>query len=120
MRKLLTLIFVLAMPLPAAASEFVVVSDKAEFLSLVQDRQLRLALLSLTLLVQPDGTIKGQALGSEVTGTWAWQDGYFCRQMAWNGKAVPYNCQLVEVRDASSMRFTVDQGKGDSAVFQLR
>ncbi|OYX24090.1 MAG: hypothetical protein B7Z10_09905 [Rhodobacterales bacterium 32-66-7] len=120
MQKTLALMVALALPLPVAASDFLVVSDRGEFLSLVQDRELRLAMLGLSLSVKPDGTIEGQALGSEVTGTWAWQDGFFCREMAWNGKAVPYNCQVVEVKDAASLRFTSDQGKGDSAVFQLR
>jgi hypothetical protein len=33
---------------------------------------------------------------------------------------IDYNCQLVEVSADRSMRFTVDQGKGDSATFRLR
>ncbi|OYW51863.1 MAG: hypothetical protein B7Z31_13340 [Rhodobacterales bacterium 12-65-15] len=71
MQKTLALMVALALPLPVAASDFLVVSDRGEFLSLVQDRELRLAMLGLSLSVKPDGTIEGQALGSEVTGTWA-------------------------------------------------
>lgn len=33
--------------------------------------------------------------------------------------AIPWNCQLVEVRD-DTLRFTVDKGAGDSASFRLR
>ena len=62
---------------PAAASDFVPVVDKSEFLSLVEGRDLRIGLYNLTLNVLPDGQIKGRALGWDISGSWAWQDGYF-------------------------------------------
>jgi hypothetical protein len=106
--------------LPAAANDFEPVSDLAEFLSLVDGRELRLGLFGISLKVTPDGRIDGTALGYEVTGSWAWQDGFFCREMDWGGTPIPYNCQLVEVRGNDVIRFTVDQGAGDSAQFNLR
>jgi len=120
MHRSIALFLALALPFPALANDFVPVRDKGEFLSLVQDRELRLSLYGLTLNVLPDGRIEGEALGSPVTGTWTWNDGYFCREMGWNGRDIAYNCQLVEAQDASALRFTVDQGKGQSAVFRLR
>ena len=66
------------------------------------------------------GSIAGSALGWDITGHWAWKDGYFCREMDWSGTPITYNCQLVEASGAEKLRFTVDQGKGDSATFRLR
>ena len=109
-----------ALGLPAQAESFAPVTDKSTFLKLVQDRALRHGLLDLTLNVTPDGTIKGRAMGWEVTGSWHWKDGYFCREMDWEGYAIPYNCQLVETNDGRIVRFTVDRGTGDSAQFRLR
>lgn len=106
--------------LPVAASAFEPVREKEQFLSLIKDRALKIGLYNLTLTVLPDGQIKGSALGWEITGTWKWQDGYFCREMDWSGTPISYNCQLVEVLDGEKMRFTVDRGAGDSAVFRLR
>ncbi len=106
--------------LPAVASDFAPVREKTEFLSLVEGRDLRIGLYNLTLNLLPDGQIKGRALGWDITGTWAWKDGYFCREMDWSGMEIPYNCQLVEAREGEVMRFTVDRGKGDSASFKLR
>lgn len=103
-----------------AAEDFVTVNEKAEFLALIENRDLRHGLLGITLLVAPDGTITGDALGWEITGTWDWNDGAFCREMDWSGKSIDYNCQLVEVRGSRDMRFTVDRGAGDSATFRLR
>jgi hypothetical protein len=105
---------------PARASDFVPVAEKQAFVDLVQGRDLRLSLFDITLRILPDGQIKGDALGWGITGTWSWQDGYFCREMDWSGEIIDFNCQLVEAKDASVVRFTVDKGQGKSASFNLR
>lgn len=105
---------------PAAAELFVPVTEKTRFLDLIKDRELRIGLYNLSLNVLPDGRIDGSALGWKITGSWSWNDGYFCREMDWSGKEIGFNCQLVEAAGSDRLRFTVDQGKGDSAVFRLR
>jgi len=107
-------------PLPAVAQEYQPINDQAAFLSLVDGKELRMGLFGIALRIAPDGTIDGSAVGFGVTGTWSWQDGYFCREMDWSGTAIPYNCQLVEARGMTQIRFTVDQGAGDSATFVVR
>ena len=102
-----------------ASVAFQKVNDRDEFIQIVGDAELRLGLFGVTLRVTPDGIIKGSAAGWDVTGTWSWQDGYFCREMDWSGTPVPYNCQLVEV-NGDQVRFTVDRGAGDDATFNLR
>ncbi len=104
----------------ATASDFARVSDQSEFLGYLSGKNLSNRLYGLTLTVSSDGTIEGRAAGYDVSGSWSWQDGYFCRQMDWGGREIPYNCQLVEIRNGNEMRFTVDRGEGDSASFKLR
>lgn len=106
--------------LPAYANDFAKVSDKSEFLKLVDGRDLRIGMFNLTLRLNKNGTINGSALGWDITGSWDWKDGYFCREMDWSGKAIDYNCQLVEARGTEKLRFTVDKGTGDSASFDIR
>lgn len=120
MFRLIAILFSLSAPAMAQANDFQPVTEKGAFLSLVQDRELRIGLYDLSLSVLPDGQIRGSALGWDITGSWQWQDGYFCREMDWSGMEIAYNCQLVEAQGAEKMRFTVDQGKGDSATFRLR
>jgi hypothetical protein len=114
------LLLTLATALPAAAEGFQPVKEKDRFLTLIQDRELRIGLYNLSLNVLPDGSIDGSAMGWKITGNWSWKDGYFCREMDWSGTPISYNCQLVEADGAEKLRFTVDQGKGDSATFRLR
>jgi hypothetical protein len=113
---LLAMIFAL----PAWAEPYMPVRDKQTFMSLIDGKELRLPLWQITLQLQPDGEIAGSALGWGIKGRWEWQDGYFCREMDWSGTPIPFNCQLVEVKGAESVRFTVDRGAGDSAAFRLR
>jgi hypothetical protein len=120
MFRAITTILLLAAPVAAAANDFEPIKDKDDFLSLVQNRELRIGMYNLSLNLLPDGQIKGSALGWDITGNWQWQDGYFCREMDWSGMAIEYNCQLVEANGDERLRFTVDKGTGDSATFKLR
>jgi hypothetical protein len=103
-----------------AHADFVPVNDREVFLGLIEGRELRLGVFQIALKITPDGQINGSALGWGVTGTWAWEDGYFCREIDWSGKPIPYNCQLVEAQGTDRVRFTVDKGEGDEATFNLR
>lgn len=109
----------LCVTLPTVAHAYERISDRADFLSTVEGKDLKIALYGLTLNVRGDGTITGRAVGWDITGSWSWQDGYFCRDMDWSGYAIDYNCQLVEVA-GDRIRFTVDQGAGDDAVLRIR
>jgi hypothetical protein len=120
MRRAILSVALALFPGLALANEFEPVRDKDTFLSLVKGKALRIGLYNLTLNVQPDGKIKGSALGWDISGNWSWKDGYFCRDMDWSGYPIDYNCQLVEVRENREMRFTEDRGAGNSASFRLR
>ncbi len=103
----------------ALADGYSRISDRDAFLGAVAGKELRMWPLGISLVVEPDGEIRGNALGWDVTGTWEWRDGYFCREMDWSGYPIPMNCQLVEA-EGGNVRFTVDQGRGESASFSLR
>lgn len=120
MRWIKAAVISLVIPVSASAAEFEPVRDKGEFISLVSGKELRIGLYNLSLRLSPEGQISGKALGWQISGDWQWKDGYFCREMDWEGKLIEYNCQLVEKRGAQELRFTSNKGKGDSASFRLR
>ena len=101
------------------AQSYDAITDKTTFLTSIGGKNLSNRLYAVNLSVKPNGQIAGTGAGWEITGTWSWQDGYFCREMFWGGDQIPYNCQLVEF-NGQEMRFTTDQGTGDSASFRLR
>lgn len=119
--KSLMLSFMLAIAAaPIAAESYMPVKDEGLFKSLVAGKELRNFFYGVRLFVFEDGRIDGSAIGRDINGTWSWQDGFFCREMKWGERAIPYNCQLVEARGDDRLRFTVDQGAGDSASFRLQ
>lgn len=116
-RIILALMLTLATPAMAAA--FDRVSEKDSFLTLISGKSLTNRLYDISLAVTPDGLIAGAVLGWDITGDWYWENGYFCRNMAWGEDPIPFNCQLVEAK-GDQVRFTSDQGTGEAASFKLR
>jgi hypothetical protein len=105
---------------PSFAAAFERVSNQQAFVSLIGGKTLSNRLYGVTLNVSPNGGIAGGAWGWDITGNWTWDNGFFCRDMAWGGDPIGYNCQLVEARNGNELRFTSDQGGGDKASFKLR
>ncbi|MGR3270969.1 dihydrodipicolinate reductase [Thalassococcus profundi] len=100
-----------------ALAEFEQVTDRAQFIKLIAGKTLSRTLVELW--VSPNGGISGNGAGWDVTGSWSWKDGYFCRDLNWGGDELGYNCQAVH-SDGSRIRFTSDRGDGQSAAFTLR
>jgi hypothetical protein len=119
MFRAFALILTLSVALPVSGHAFERISDRETFVNAVDGKDLRIALYGLTLNLSADGSITGRAVGWGISGSWVWENGYFCRDMDWSGTAIAYNCQLVEV-EGDRIRFTVDQGAGDDAVLRIR
>lgn len=93
------------------------IESREEFVQLVAGRAL--TRFGITLNVLPEGGIEGRAFGRRVTGAWRWDGGYFCRDLAFGDESLGPNCQVVE-KNGALLRFTADEGKGDSADLRLR
>lgn len=101
-----------------ALAEFKRVTDRDNFVSLVNNRDL--TRLGIRLKVSDGGKITGRAFGQRVSGDWNWTSGFFCRDLYLNDDVLDENnCQTVEV-SGNTLRFTSDKGSGDSADLRLR
>lgn len=100
---------------PALAFERI--TDRSAFVGLVEGRTL--TSLGVSLKVLADGQIAGRAFGRDVTGSWEWRDGLFCRAMAAGSRSFPRNCQVVQ-QDGTTLRFIADEGQGDRADLRIR
>ena len=99
-----------------AAAEFQKIDSEDRFKQIVTGKTLTRPLVRLQ--VSPQGAISGRGMTWDVQGQWSWQNGYFCRDLAWGGDDLGYNCQEVRV-NGRKVRFTSDRGAGESAVFTL-
>lgn len=102
--------------LPAQA-EYTRVQSESDFVQLVSGKTLTRPLVKLR--VSAAGQISGKGATWDINGKWTWKNGYFCRTLEWGGDDLGYNCQEVKAK-GGRIRFTSDQGKGDSAEFRLR
>lgn len=100
-----------------AAAEFSKITSRDDFIRVISGKTLARPLVRLQ--VSPEGAIEGRGAHWDVTGKWRWQNGYFCRDLNWGGDDLGYNCQEVRV-NGNRIRFTSDQGAGDSADFSLK
>lgn len=107
---------VLALSSPVLAEDRQPVTDRSQFVSLIEGRSL--TRLGIRLNVSSDGQIIGRAFGKDVTGEWTWKAPYFCRTMQWGDEPLPYNCQTVN-RIGGKLRFQSDRGTGDYADLRL-
>ncbi|MEQ6203220.1 dihydrodipicolinate reductase [Sulfitobacter sp. HNIBRBA2951] len=118
MKRFAPLVAVLAIVTASpAAAEFTKVDSAAAFKTLVAGKTLSRPLVRLK--VSPNGSISGRGATWDVSGNWTWKNGYFCRSLEWGGDDLGYNCQEVTTQ-GNKIRFTSDQGQGESADFSLR
>jgi hypothetical protein len=115
--KHLLLVLLVTLATPAVAADYVRVTDRGAFVSLVSGKSL--TSLGVTLKVSPSGSIGGSAFGSNVSGTWTWTNGYFCRTLKAASRSFALNCQLVQTK-AGRIRFVADRGKGDTADLKIK
>jgi hypothetical protein len=115
--RILTLALLAALASPALAEDYVRVTDRGSFVSLVQGKSL--TSLGVRLTVSPSGSIGGRAFGREVSGSWTWNAGYFCRTMQAGDRKFPRNCQVVQ-KKGDRVRFIADKGAGDTADLRIR
>jgi hypothetical protein len=94
----------------AFADSYKRIKKAADFNAIVVDKNLAFGPNTAIICSngKTDGKLKKQG---KYYGAWAWQNGYYCRNLVINKKETGTNCQLVEF-DGKQLRFTKDKGKG--------
>ena len=100
-----------------ALAELSKVESVTQFQQLIGGKTLTRPLVRMT--VGTNGAIAGTGGAWPISGSWTWKNGYFCRSLEWGGDDLGYNCMEVKA-SGGKIRFTADQGRGDSADFSLR
>jgi len=102
---------------PAEASDTHTISNRNDFVALVAGAHL--SALGVTMQIDGDGRIRGEMLGTGLSGRWHWQDDLFCRELSWGDRRSKEECQTVTLI-SQTLRFTSDAGQGQSKDFWLR
>lgn len=93
------------------------VNDAATFSASVADRRLEFPdEPAVWFRLKSDGTMDGELRRGTVTGTWTFEDGFWCREFTAGGRASPPDCQVVEIAP-NQARFTRDRGNGEAGVY---
>ncbi|NRB00180.1 MAG: hypothetical protein HRU32_10220 [Rhodobacteraceae bacterium] len=109
MKKLLALPLVLAAcatPIPDGQ-----IADEETFRNAIVGKEIQLA-DGASMTINPDNTISGAVDGVEATGTWSFEDGFWCRTITL-GDIFTEDCQLWVV-DGDRLIITRDRGEGQS------
>ncbi|MGI3166532.1 dihydrodipicolinate reductase [Pseudooceanicola sp. 200-1SW] len=93
---------------PAAAQEPQEITTRHDFTALVDGA--RLTALGVTLRIRSDGRIRGEMLGTDVSGRWHWRDSMFCHRLGWGDRGKTESCQSVTLI-SRILRFTGPEGE---------
>ncbi|MDU8928740.1 hypothetical protein RXV86_15215 [Alisedimentitalea sp. MJ-SS2] len=109
--KALLLSIALATP-TAALAEFTRIETSEQFNDQVVGRVITFSVG--TTLIHADGTTEGSLTKPQevdYTGTWTWEDGFYCRNLVIDGDETGVICMQVEV-DGNNLRLIRDKGEG--------
>ena len=104
-------------PVAAVAQSNMRITQQDLFIELTEGKKLKRFMIEL--FVEKNGSITGIGAGTEITGSWNWKDGYFCRRLSWGNRDLGTDCQLVELK-RKKLYFTSQQGQGATAGFSIK
>ena len=111
--RIATLLLSLAFAAPTVAqAEFTRIETLEDFKAQVVGRVITFSVG--TTLIHADGTTEGSVTQPKVvdyTGTWTWEDGFYCRNLVIDGDETGVTCMQVEV-DGQNLRLIRDRGEG--------
>lgn len=100
----------------AAGSGKQKIETEQEFRDLIVEK--RLSSEHGYVIVHADGTMTGDFGGKNLTGTWSWDDRYYCRTARLGNKKIALNCQTVTV-SGDKVTFGRNKGLGKKSKYRL-
>lgn len=92
------------------------ITSEAAFRSAIVGKTLTFEGSSFT--ANADGTISGPWNGEGISGTWAWDDGAWCREATIGSRVLDPDCQTFELTDEGVL-VTRDRGAGNSFTYTI-
>lgn len=96
------------------------IATAAAFDATIVDRPLTGGARWTELTIRSDGTMTGvRADGAVLSGTWGFENGFFCREAIVDGTVLGSDCQTVAI-DGTSIVFRRDRGRGERVAYVFR
>lgn len=114
MKKLLALPLFLAACATADPIPNGPITDEATFRDLVVGKRIQVG-TDAFMTINADNTISGEADGTTATGSWSFEDGFWCRTIR-VGDIINEDCQLWVI-DGNQLVITRERGQGESFVW---
>lgn len=71
------------------------------------------------VIITPQGTVEGMGPDRNlVSGSWSWEDRFYCRTIHFDGKDLPEDLQVVTV-EGDQVSFVHDRGNGDTMTWTI-
>lgn len=101
--------------------EGAVITDEAQFLQLIGDRQVHLkGERANNLVIGVDGSITGTFGGANLAGSWEWRDGAWCRTLTEGPRGPsPEDCQQWTINADGDFDVSRNRGQGASFTYVL-
>lgn len=91
------------------------ISTEDQFLATVAGKTISNS--DTTISIKHNGTITGVTHGNEISGTWEWRDGFWCRTIT-EPAVTPEDCQVWEITQ-SQLVITREKGAGEVLRYAL-
>jgi hypothetical protein len=72
----------------------------------------------IRFIIHEDGKIAGDVDGRPLSGSWYWEDGYFCRTAELDGEFLDLDCEIIESL-GDKMRYTRERGDGPASIVEI-
>ena len=95
------------------------ITSKEQYVELVTGRAGLSKGSNISTTTFADGTMKGGGGGKTFSGTWTWEEEYFCREGTIGSNVLKRDCQTVEI-SGDSLKIGRNKGKGESVVYILK
>lgn len=99
--------------------EFERIASKEQYLELVAGRVAQMKGSNFSSTAFADGTMKGGGGDRKLSGTWTWEDGFFCREGTIGSDVLKRDCQIIEI-SGDTLKVKRNRGEGENVVLQLK
>lgn len=104
---------------PAENVAYERITTKEQYIELVAGRAAKSKGSDFSSTALADGTLTSTGGSKKLSGTWTWEEGYFCREGTIGSEPLERDCQIIEIA-GDSLKVNRNKGEGESVILKLK